>query len=55
MPVPAVLVTLQSVPGGKIWELAKAGNPLDLTEALLGTTEADLAFEQVCGVRTLCG
>jgi hypothetical protein len=55
MSVPTVLLNLQSIPGGKIWELAKAGNPSDLAEALLGTTEADLSFEQVCGVRTLCG
>jgi hypothetical protein len=55
MSVPTVLVDLQSVPGGKIWELAKAGNPTDLAEALMGTTAADFSFEQVCGVRTLCG
>jgi hypothetical protein len=44
-------VCSQSAKAALIWELAKAGNTTALGQALLGASEADLSFEQLCGVR----
>jgi hypothetical protein len=38
-----------------IWDLAKEGNTAALAQELLGSSEADLSFEQLRGVKGLAG
>jgi hypothetical protein len=50
----AYVLYSQSAKAVLIWDLAKDGNTTALGQALLGASEADLSFEQVCEVIEVC-